>query len=130
MLAQNNVIVRQVCTSSSRKAGKLDCRSTPRIAFTVRLATSRTRRRTSTGWSRKAVEAPIIRICKTLPMAIAALLAGAPAGATVPSLISDPARAYIAARAAAISGNHVEAAEIYARLASRSDNKELEQRAI
>jgi tetratricopeptide (TPR) repeat protein len=63
-------------------------------------------------------------------MAIAALLAGAPAGATVPSLISDPARAYIAARAAAISGNHVEAAEIYARLASRSDNKELEQRAI
>jgi tetratricopeptide (TPR) repeat protein len=54
----------------------------------------------------------------------------APTAATVPSLISDPARAYIAARAASISGNHSQAAEIYARLAARSDNAQLEQRAI
>jgi tetratricopeptide (TPR) repeat protein len=76
------------------------------------------------------VEALITPICKSLAIAALSLALAAPAAATVPSLISDPARAYIAARAASISGNHVEAAEIYARLAARSDNAQLEQRAI
>jgi tetratricopeptide (TPR) repeat protein len=53
----------------------------------------------------------------------------APAAASLPAA-SDPARAYVAARAASISGNHVEAAEIYAGLATASKNSGLEQRAI
>ena len=76
------------------------------------------------------MEAPITRICKTIPIAALSLAFAAPAAATVPSLVNDPARAYVAARAASISGNHDQAATIYARLAARSDNAELEQRAI
>jgi len=48
----------------------------------------------------------------------------------VPSPSGDPAKAYVAARAASISGDHVEAAQIYAALAGRSNDKELDQRAI
>ena len=45
-------------------------------------------------------------------------------------VINDPARAYVTARAAAISGDHAEAAEIYARLAARSSDTDLKQKAI
>jgi tetratricopeptide (TPR) repeat protein len=76
------------------------------------------------------VEAPIIRTCRILAPALVALVLAGPASASVPSPISDPARAYIAARAASISGDHGQAAEIYARLAARSNNTAIEQRAI
>ncbi len=46
---------------------------------------------------------------------------------TIPS---DPASAYVAARAASISGNHAEAAGIYARLAASSNDADLKQRAV
>jgi tetratricopeptide (TPR) repeat protein len=48
----------------------------------------------------------------------------------VPDVSVEPERAYVAARAAAISGNHAEAAEIYARLASSSADADLRQKAI
>jgi tetratricopeptide (TPR) repeat protein len=58
------------------------------------------------------------------------LLGASPAVATVPSITSDPATAYVTARAASISGNHAQAAELYARLASGSSDADLQQRAI
>jgi len=58
------------------------------------------------------------------------LLAGAPAIATVPAISTDPAAAYVAARAASISGNHAQAAELYARLAAGSSDADLQRRAI
>jgi tetratricopeptide (TPR) repeat protein len=61
---------------------------------------------------------------------LAALFTAAPALATVPAVISDPATAYVTARAASISGNHVQAAELYARLASGSSDVDLQRRAI
>ena len=58
-------------------------RSTRRIASTARPATSRTRPRTSTGSSRKAEEARIIRTCKMLGPSVALGVAlAAPAAAT------------------------------------------------
>jgi tetratricopeptide (TPR) repeat protein len=58
------------------------------------------------------------------------LLAAAPAVATVPVVTADPATAYVAARAASISGNHAQAAELYARLAAGSSDADLQRRAI
>jgi tetratricopeptide (TPR) repeat protein len=58
------------------------------------------------------------------------LLAAAPAVATVPVVTADPATAYVAARAASISGNHAQAAELYARLAAGSSDTDLQRRAI
>jgi tetratricopeptide (TPR) repeat protein len=76
------------------------------------------------------VEAPITRTCNLLAVSAAALVLAAPAAASIPSPAADPAKAYVAARAASISGNHVEAAQIYAALAAGSNDKELDQRAI
>ena len=53
-----------------------------------------------------------------------------PAAAAVPAVANDPAKAYVTARAASISGNHAQAAEIYARLAAGSSDSGLRQRAI
>ena len=53
-----------------------------------------------------------------------------PASARLPAISSDPAAAYVAARAASISGNHAQAAEIYARLASTPNGAGLTQDAI
>ena len=61
---------------------------------------------------------------------MAALLASAPAIATVPAISADPATAYVAARAASISGDHAQAAELYARLATGSSDVDLQRRAI
>jgi len=58
------------------------------------------------------------------------LLAAAPALATVPAISNDAAKDYVAARAASISGDHAEAAELYARLAATSSDTDLRQRAI
>jgi len=65
-----------------------------------------------------------------LPFALAALAVSTPSEASVPSAITDPARAYVAARAASISGDHAQAAQIYSRLATRSNDAAIEQRAI
>ena len=45
-------------------------------------------------------------------------------------MTADPASAYIAARAASISGNHAQAAELYARLAAGSGDPDLKRRAV
>jgi tetratricopeptide (TPR) repeat protein len=50
--------------------------------------------------------------------------------AAVPAVAEDPARAYVAARAASISGDHAGAAELYAGLAEASTNSDLRQKAI
>jgi tetratricopeptide (TPR) repeat protein len=59
-----------------------------------------------------------------------AIAAAAPAAARVPDTGRSPAAAYVTARAASISGNHAEAAEIYARLAAISADKSVGQRAV
>ena len=56
---------RRLRDRARRATASRACRSTPRIASTARPATSRTRRRTSTGWSRKAAAARIIRTCRS-----------------------------------------------------------------
>jgi tetratricopeptide (TPR) repeat protein len=48
----------------------------------------------------------------------------------VPDVGNDPAKAYVAARAASISGDHVQAAQIYARLAASSNESVLKQEAV
>ncbi len=50
--------------------------------------------------------------------------------ARVPEAPESPATAYVTARAASISGNHGQAAQIYARLAARSSDNALGERAI
>ena len=50
--------------------------------------------------------------------------------AIVPAISTDPGSAYVAARAASISGNHAQAAEMYARLAAGSSDADLQRRAI
>jgi tetratricopeptide (TPR) repeat protein len=65
-----------------------------------------------------------------IPIGLSALLAAAPALATVRAVTADPASAYVAARAASISGDHAQAAELYARLASGSSDPDLQRRAI
>jgi len=48
----------------------------------------------------------------------------------VPEVPADSARTYVAARAAAISGDHAGAAELYARIAQASSDSDLKQKAI
>jgi tetratricopeptide (TPR) repeat protein len=57
-------------------------------------------------------------------------MAVVPASATVPAIQVDPGAAYVAARAASISGEHAQAAELYARLAAQSSDSDLQQRAV
>src|SRR5690348_8274965 len=111
-------IARQAFMNLSRaRAVNRGSRSTPRIACTARRATSRTRPRTSTGSLPKVVEAPITRICRWLSgAALAAVALGAsPAAARL--AISDTARTYVEARAAAMNGDHGKAAQLLAALA-------------
>src|SRR5437868_2805082 len=118
MPAQSSVIARQAFTNSSRaKVANRGSRSTRRIASTAKPATSRTRLRTSTGSLQKAAEAPITRTCKWLTgTAMAALTLGsAPAEARI--TVSDSAKTYVQARAAAMSGDHAQAAQLLASLA-------------
>ena len=63
-------------------------------------------------------------------LALAAILIAPPAAAEVPAVGSGGAMDYIAARAASISGNHAQAAQLYARLATSSSDTDLRQRAI
>src|SRR5690348_14457516 len=93
-------------------------RSTRRTASTARRATSRTRPRTSTGSPPKAAEAPITRTCKLLAGAALAALVSIPVPTVAATLSTgDPALTYVEARAAAMNGQHVRAAELLASLA-------------
>src|SRR5438128_9884441 len=92
-------------TNLSRRPVHRAFRSTRRIVSTARPATSRTRPRTSTGSSPKAVEDPIIQICRLLAgtaLSAAALLAATPAAARVEA--GSPLVPYIEARLAAFQG--------------------------
>src|SRR5205085_4394441 len=106
---------RPASTSSSRKPVHPAFRSTRRIVSTARPATSRTRPRTSTGWSRKAGEDRIIPICRLLAgtgLAAAAFLAVTPAAARVEAV--SPLLPYAEARMAALQGANDQASRRYA----------------
>jgi tetratricopeptide (TPR) repeat protein len=76
------------------------------------------------------VEAPIIRTCKWLAGGALAALACASSAATA-SISSDPARAYVEARAAALSGDHARSAALLAALAqSQPDQVDLARKAL
>jgi tetratricopeptide (TPR) repeat protein len=62
--------------------------------------------------------------------AFVAALAAVPAAASTPAVRSDGASVYVSARAAAISGNHAQAAELYARLAAGSSETALIDKAV
>src|SRR3954452_15962487 len=123
MQAPSGFIVRQESMNSWRpKRVNRGSRSTRRTASTARPATSRTRPRRSTGSLQKAAEVPITRTCKWLGgVAMAAVaLAASPAGAAISA---DPARAYVQARAAALSGDHARSAALLAALAEAQPHK-------
>lgn len=73
-------------------------------------------------------EAPIIRTCSLIALGAGSLAAASPAIANVD--VKDPAKAYVEARAASISGKPDQAAEIFAALAARSSDPELRERAV
>jgi Flp pilus assembly protein TadD len=104
-------------------------RSTRRIASTARHATSRTRPRISTGWSRKAAEAPITRTCRQAGLIALFLLA--PAGASANVADQSGLAAYVRARAAGSGGALEASADSYAAaLALSPDNDVLAARTL
>ncbi len=58
------------------------------------------------------------------------MIAAAPAAASTPAITGDRGSVYVSARAASISGNHAQAAELYARLASGSSERALVDKAV
>src|SRR5438270_8253975 len=133
MPAPSSAIARQAFMNSSRaQAVNRGCRSTPRIASTARPATSRTRPRTSTGSLPKAVEDQITRTCKILlGTAAIALAIGASSAAEARLSLSDAARTYVEARAAAMSGDHARAAQLLASLAeAQPDQADIARKAL
>src|SRR6476469_2087553 len=132
MLGPSSVIARRAFTNSwMTRVVKRDFRSTPRIVSTAKLATSRTRPRTSTGSLLKAAEAPITRTCKWLAGAAMAGLALAPVQASARLNGDDFARTYVQARAAAMNGDHAQAAQLLATLASsQPDQTDLAKKAL
>src|SRR3954468_9218094 len=133
MLPRSSAIARQESMNSSRaRAVNPGSRSTPRIASTARHATSRTRPRTSTGSLPKAVEDQITRTCKIfVGTAALALTIGASSAAEARLSISDAARTYVEARAAAMSGDHARAAQLLASLAeAQPDQADIARKAL
>src|SRR4249919_2214858 len=116
MMAPSSAIVRQAFTSSSKATVvNRGFRSTPRIASTARRVTSRTRPRISTGSHPKAAEATA--------------LGSVPAQARI--TVSDAARTYVQARAAAMVGDHARAAQLLASLAaSQPDQVDIARKAL
>ena len=57
-------------------------------------------------------------------------MTAAPGVASTPTVTSDPASVYVTARAASISGNHAQAAQLYARLAAGSSESALVDKAV
>src|SRR6187551_3512791 len=115
MTGRSSVIAPQAFTSLSRERVEgRGFRSMPRIASIAKPATSRIRRRTSIGLRPREVEVPITRTCKILiGSALAAVALPAPAWA-ISRL--DPPRVYLAAKAAAIEGDHGRSAQLLAQL--------------
>src|SRR3954469_25141015 len=130
----SSVIARQAFTNLSRtRVDRRDFRSTRRIASIARRATSRTRPRISTGSHPKAAEARITQTCKWLSgAALAALvIAPSPAAARLNASPGDPARQYVEARAAAMSGDHARSATLLTALAaSQPDQVDLARKAL
>src|SRR5262249_37583787 len=88
---------------------------------------------TSTGSPRKAAGVQIIRTCRWLAgAAVAALiLSPAPAAARLAAAPGDPAQAYIAARAAAMNGDHARSAALLATIAqTQPDQPDLARKAL
>jgi tetratricopeptide (TPR) repeat protein len=112
--------------------GRPASRSTRRIAFTAKPATSRTRPRTSTGSSRKAEEGRTIPTCKLAGragLAAALILSGASARARVEP--RSPLISYVEARAAASAGALDRASAGYgAALAAAPDNELIAAQAL
>src|SRR5215213_872680 len=125
MRARSSDTARRAFTSLLKgTAVRCGCRSTPRTASTARRATSRTRRRTSTGSHPRAEEAPIILTCRLIGgsfVAAAALASAAPAEARN-AATDNPAWTYVEARAAAMGGEHRRSAELLAALAEMNAN--------
>src|SRR5437763_2182681 len=132
MPGPSSAIARQAFTNLSRaRAVSRSCRSTPRTASTARHATSRTRPRTSTGSLPKAAEGQITRTCKQLVGAAAISLAFGASPAAARLAVSDAARTYVQARAAAMSGDHARAAELLASLAeAQPDQADIARKAL
>src|SRR5689334_22527664 len=125
MRAPSSAIARRESMSSWRKRDGRGCRSTRRIASTARPATSRTRRRTSTGSFPRAEEGRIIPICSLGGRGVVAgLLALAAAGSAEARVAQrSPLLTYVEARAAASSGALDKASADYgAALAASPDN--------
>src|SRR5881394_393431 len=114
MMRPSNVTARPAFMRSWRTAVHRGFRSTRRIAFTAKLATSRTRPRTSTGSSPKVVEAPITRTCDSL----AAVLALCLAASAQASSTAAPLTTYVAARAAEMNGDDARSAQLFAAMAA------------
>src|SRR6185312_4976031 len=114
MTRRNNAIVRPVSMRlSGRTSASRGSRSTRRIASTAKPATSRIRRRTSTGSFPKAAEARIIRTCNLAALISGVMLLAGPAAAVRSDEVSPFAR-YVRARAADAAGMSDLAAMQYA----------------
>src|SRR3954471_1145471 len=126
------IVLREFMNLSMARMANRGSRSTPRIASTARPATSRTRPRTSTGSLQKAAEAPITRTCKLMTAAAAvALVIGASPAAAARLSMSNAARTYVEARAAAMSGDHSRAAQLLATLAqAQPDQADIARKAL
>src|SRR5262245_51280250 len=100
-------------------------RSTRRTASTVRLVISRTRRRTSTGWSLKVVEVPITRTCdRFAALALILLESASPVAAM-------PLSTYVEARAAEMDGDEARSARLFASMATADpQDRTIARRAI
>src|SRR3954463_15626195 len=117
MTVRSGFIVRRASMNLSRRTVHRAFRSTPRIAFTARHATSRTRPRTSTGSHPKAEEAPITRTCRMKAALLAGLAAmAAPVAASAPETNAGQLSTYVTARAADALGDPARAAVLYANL--------------
>src|SRR4051794_16341346 len=132
MRAPSSVIAQRECTNlSTVRVANPGSRSTRKTVSTARLATSRTRPRTSTGLLPKAVEGPITRTCKWLGFVAVAALALGSAPAQARLAISDAARTYVEARAAAMNGDHARAAQLLAALSeTQPDQADIKRKAL
>src|SRR6185295_6600349 len=126
------IVLREFMNLSMARTVNRGFKSTPRTAFTARLATSRTRPRTSIGSLPKAAEAPITRTCKWLAGAAVAALVFTPGSAAAKLAASgDPNRTYVEARAAAMNGDHGRSAALFAALAeSQPSDPDLAKKAL
>src|ERR671913_748397 len=111
MTRPSNATARRAFTRLWRTAVHRGFRSMRKTASTAKPVISRTRPRTSTGWSPKAVEDPITRTCDRIAAVALALLASASPAATL------PLSTYVEARAAEMDGDEARSAQLFAMMA-------------